>query len=220
MGPFDLTYATDGWCGTLDGTRRTLVMSSRRSCCAPWCSSMARSGPQEFRTNQAPSHRRQEVQYGLAAGVESGRQEFQVVKWQGPPLPPPCPPAPRCPNAARRGNSRTSLPGTRDVTGDTQLHHLQKNGNEGGQSPVSAEHHLPVNHSTTRLRIMNTAIHCVIAGVMAGFVNGAGFPAAPGGYRRRLARSGPVTMIGKKAGGDLVSGRWQAVDIEFKYEQK
>ena len=36
----------------------------------------------------SPWRGREEVQFGLAAGVESGRQKFQVVEWQWPPLPP------------------------------------------------------------------------------------------------------------------------------------
>ena len=88
MGPFDLTYAPDGWTGTVDGTRRTLVMSCPEKLTRPmllldgqvWASGIA-DEPSPWRGGDEP-------QFGLAAGVESGKQELKVVQWLWPALPP------------------------------------------------------------------------------------------------------------------------------------
>ena len=107
MGPFDLTYAPDGWCGSVDGTRRTLVMSCPEKLLRPGCSSMGRSGPQEFRTNRAPGPDDRKFnmawrQASKAAGRGSRSSSGSGRRCR------PSPPAPRCPNAARRGINQDS----------------------------------------------------------------------------------------------------------------
>jgi hypothetical protein len=88
MGPFDLTYAPDGWCGTVDGTRRTLVMSSPDQLTRPMLLLDGQVWASGIPDEPSPWRGREEVQFGLAAGVESGRQEFEVIPWQWPAMPP------------------------------------------------------------------------------------------------------------------------------------
>jgi hypothetical protein len=88
MGPFDLTYSPDRWSGTVDGIRRTLVMTPAVDLVRPmllldgqvWASGIA-DEPSPWRGAKEP-------QFGFAAGVESGKQDFKVVEWQWPALPP------------------------------------------------------------------------------------------------------------------------------------
>jgi hypothetical protein len=88
MGPFDLTYAPDGWSGTVDGMRRTLVMSPPEKLQRPMVLLDGQVWASGIPDEPSPWRGREEVQFGLAAGVESGRQQFQAVEWQWPPLPP------------------------------------------------------------------------------------------------------------------------------------
>jgi hypothetical protein len=88
MGPFDLTYASDGWTGTVDGTRRTLVMSAPQKLVRPMLLLDGQVWASGIPDEPSPWRGRDEPQFGFAAGVESGKQELKVVEWQWPALPP------------------------------------------------------------------------------------------------------------------------------------
>jgi len=88
MGPFDLTYAPDGWRGTVDGSRRTLVMSTPEKLTRPMLLLDGQLWASGIPDEPSPWRGRDEPQFGLAAGVESGKQELKVVEWQWPALPP------------------------------------------------------------------------------------------------------------------------------------
>jgi hypothetical protein len=88
MGPFDLTVSATGWSGTVDGTRRTLVLSTPERILRPmllldgqvWASGIA--------DEPSPWRGRKDVQFSFAAGVEAGAQKIEVVEWRWPALPP------------------------------------------------------------------------------------------------------------------------------------
>jgi hypothetical protein len=88
MGPFDLTYAPGGWSGTVDGTRRTLVMSSPDQLTRPMLLLDGQVWASGIPDEPSPWRGRNEPQFGFAAGVESGKQDFKAVEWRWPPLPP------------------------------------------------------------------------------------------------------------------------------------
>ena len=88
MGPFDLTVSPQGWSGTVDGVRRTLMLSTPEHLVRPlllldgnvWASGIA--------DEPNPWRGRPEVQFSFAAGVEAGAQKLEVVEWRWLPMPP------------------------------------------------------------------------------------------------------------------------------------
>jgi hypothetical protein len=88
MGPFDLTYSPTEWSGTVDGTRRTLVMSVPEKLIRPMLLLDGQVWASGIPDEPSPWRGRNEPQFGFAAGVESGKQALKVVEWQWPALPP------------------------------------------------------------------------------------------------------------------------------------
>ncbi|MHB1033618.1 MAG: hypothetical protein ACYC35_16550 [Pirellulales bacterium] len=82
MGPFDLTYAPEGWSATVDGTRRTLVMSPPDKRIRPMLLLDGQVWASGIPDDPSPWRGRAEPQFGFAAGVKAGKQELRVVEWQ------------------------------------------------------------------------------------------------------------------------------------------
>jgi hypothetical protein len=88
MGPFDLTVSPQGWSGTVDGARRTLMLSTPETLVRPmllldgnvWASGSA--------DEPSPWRGRPEVQFSFAAGVEAGPQRLEVAESRWLPMPP------------------------------------------------------------------------------------------------------------------------------------
>ncbi|MCX7935196.1 MAG: hypothetical protein N3A66_08070, partial [Planctomycetota bacterium] len=88
MGPFDLTASEDGWTGTVEGVRRTLVMSTPEKLIRPMLLLNGKVWASGIADEPSPWRGRKDLQFSFAAGLDHGKHKLEVVEWRWPPLPP------------------------------------------------------------------------------------------------------------------------------------
>lgn len=89
MGPFDLTFTSDGITGTVDGGVRTLVTTWPEKIVRPgywmdgvrWCAGFA-DEPSISKGTNTP-------QFAIALGVSAGKHEVKLAEWEWPAMPTP-----------------------------------------------------------------------------------------------------------------------------------